>query len=95
MFKHIIAETMRVSNQNYPNTKIVFLDYPQNNDDCTKLPQYVIKFIKDNGYIYIDANELTGKNLGDNEYKVERERIHPNEKAWDEVAPKLAKALNL
>ena len=46
LFKHIIAETMRVSKQNYPNTKIVFLDYPQNNDDCTKLPQDVIKFIK-------------------------------------------------
>lgn len=95
LFKHIIAEMMRVSKQNYPNTKIVFLDYPQNNDDWTKLPPDIIKFIKDNGYIYIDANELTGKNLGDNEYKVEGEWIHPNEKAWDEVAPKLAKVLNL
>ena len=95
LFKPMMIDMMKTLKKNYPNTKMVFLDYPQSDEEWCYLPEDIKKFIRDEGYIYVNANDLVGDNLGKREYKVEGEWLHPNEKAWDLVAPKLAKLLNL
>lgn len=95
LFKYLMKDMMKQLHKNYPDTKIVFIDYPQSDEDWCLLSDEIKQFIKDEGYIYVNANELVGDNLGKREYKVEGEWLHPNEKAWNLVAPKLAKVLNL
>lgn len=95
LFKPLMQDMIKQLHKNYPNTKMVFVEYPQSDEKNIYLSEDVKQFIKEEGYIYVNANELVGDNLGKIEYKVEGEWLHPNEKAWDLVAPKLAKVLNL
>ena len=81
--------------KNYPNSKFVFLDYPFEEKDYCKLPKDVVDYIKSLGFIYIEADALTGKQLGTLEYKVKGEGLHPSAEAWQEVAPKMVKKLGL
>lgn len=95
LFKPMLTSMIKIAKQNYPNSKIVFLEYPQSDEKWCVLSEDAKKFIKDEGYIYVNANELVGDQLGKREYKVKGEWLHPNEKAWDLLAPKLAKLLKL
>lgn len=95
LFKPLMQDMIKQLHKNYPDTKIVFVEYPQSDEKSIYLSEDVKQFIKNEGYIYVNANELVGDNLGKKEYKVEGEWIHPNEKAWNLVAPKLAKKLKL
>ena len=95
LFKSMMIDMMKNLKKNYPDSKMVFLDYPQSDESWCNISDDLKKFIADEGYIYINANNLVGENLGKREYKVEGEWVHPNEKACDLIAPKLAKELNL
>lgn len=94
-FKPLLAQTTVEFKKNYPNSKFVFLEYPSGYNDFFVLPPKIIDFIKEQGCIYINANDLTGKDLGEPEYKVEGEGLHPNEKAWDELTPKFVEKVGI
>lgn len=95
LFKAILKDMTVQFKKNYPNSKFVFLDYPFEEKDYCKLPKDVVDYIKSLGFIYIEADALTGKQLGTLEYKVKGEGLHPSAEAWQEVAPKMVKKLGL
>ena len=98
-FNLIMSELMKYSKKEYPDSKFIILEYPDHYIKLSKLksPNFTKeekKYLESLGFIVINAEELTGKNLYSLEYRAE-DKDHPNEKAWDEIAPKLIKKLNL
>lgn len=95
LFKAIMSDMIIKFKQNYPNAKFVFLTYPENEEDSINSPKEIKDFVKSLGYIYLDANELSGENLGELKWKVKGEGLHPNTEAWDTVIPNFIKELKL
>ena len=95
LFKIMMADLMVQFKKNYPNSKFVFISYPDSEGEHCKLPDVVVEYIKSLGCIYVDANELMGVNLGRIEYKVEGEGMHPNAQVWIDFAPRFVKELGL
>lgn len=95
LFKAMTSDMMKEFKKNYPNSKLVFLEYPQDTNPYAKLTVDAINHLKNEGYIYLNANQLVGVDLGKYEYKIEGEGVHPNEKAWSMLAPKLAEKLKM
>lgn len=95
LFKAIMADMMQEFKKNYPNSKFVFLLYEQDDLYVTNLPIDIQNYIKSLGYIYLDANELSGEQLGNIKWKIKGEGIHPNAEAWKKVTPNFIKVLNL
>ena len=103
LFLTIMEECMKYFKEQYPNTKIVVLLYPSvlyadlkrgSADDFSILPTNVVEYLEDLGYIVINAEDLTDEPIRTVEYRTV-DGDHPNEKAWDAVAPGLVKKLNL
>ena len=74
--------------KHWENTKYVVIFYTTYPND-----NYLKDKLKENGFIVIDADEITGKNLLDSEYM--RSDHHPKEEAWNIVTPKLIKELGI
>ncbi|MCR5261409.1 MAG: hypothetical protein K6C94_06180 [Candidatus Gastranaerophilales bacterium] len=94
---------MKYFKEQYPNTKIVVLLYPSaqyaelkrgSADDFPILPIHIVEYLEDLGYIVINAEDLTDKPIRTVEYRTV-DKDHPNEQAWDAVAPGLVKKLKL
>lgn len=92
LFLTILKESLKQAKKHYKNVKFVVLIYKDPWGE--NLTPEQIELIKKEGFIVIDAEKLIGHELTDKKYKLE-DNIHPSEQAWNEVAPKLAKALKL
>lgn len=92
LFLTILKESMKQAKMHYPNVKFVILLYkdPWNSNLTTSQ----INLIKKEGFIVIDAEDLVGHELRSKKYRLEDDD-HPSEQAWNEIAPKLVKKLNL
>lgn len=75
------------------NTKFVILKYPSGFDD-KHLDSIIWKELEKEGFIILDARELTNIDLIDKRYKA-TDGWHPNAKAWELILPKLIKKLNI
>lgn len=95
LFKAIMADMMKEFKKNYPKSKFVFLLYETNDLYDTNIPIEIQNYIKSLGYIYLNANELSGEQLGNIKWKVKGEGMHPSAEAWKKVAPNFIKTLNL
>lgn len=95
LFRAMMTDLMLQMKKNYPATKFVFLAYPQNNSEREKISPKFENFIKSLDCVYLNAEELSGENLGSQEWKIKGEGAHPSTEAWDKVAPNFIKALNL
>lgn len=79
----------------WQNTKLVVLFYDQFEDDNIKVfDEKLIAELQKNGIIVVRTKDLTGKYLTEG-YFISENDIHPNEKAWDEVVPKLVVKMKL
>lgn len=108
LFKMIMKESFKKAKEKYPDAKFVILVYPSDryikentyiwrpvayNEDC-KLPADLEKYLKNIGFIIINAEDLAGKKLRTPAYRV-GDGDHPNTKAWQAIVPPLTKKLNL
>lgn len=79
----------------WQNTKLVVLFYDQFEDNNIKaFDEKLIAELQKNGIIVVRTKDLTGKYLKEGFFISEND-IHPNEKAWDEVVPKLVLKMKL
>lgn len=86
-------KAQKLAKEKFPNSKIVILKYEENPDSWYYNTERWNELEKQ-GFIIIGSYELTGKHLYENEYRIKND-VHPNEKAWDLLVPKLVKKLNL
>lgn len=100
LFNAVMANTMQITKKDFPRAKFVILEYPDpdfgipDNQKIERIPQKEIKYLESLGYIYINAKDLTGKDIGALNYRA-KDKDHPNGKAWAEIVPKLTKTLDL
>lgn len=92
LFLAILKESQSLAKIHYKNPKFVILLYKDSGGAIFDDSQ--IKAIEKEGFIVIDAEKLVGHELMSSKYRV-ADKEHPSEQAWNEVAPKLIKELNL
>lgn len=88
----ILKESQKLIKTHYKNTKFIVLLYKDSGKQT--LEESKIRTLEKAGFIVIDAEKLVGHELTSSKYRTE-DKEHPSEQAWDEVAPKLIKELNL
>ncbi len=86
----VLKEIKKKTDEYYPNSKFIVLLYKDSGHSTMADDQR--ELLADNGFVVIDAEELVGHELESAQYRAE-DKEHPSEKAWNEVAPKLAKYL--
>ena len=86
--KHFV-EAKQEMQKHWGNTKFVVLFYDKIVDE-----KYLQNELTKNGFIVLDANKLTNEDLATKKY-LTQDKLHPNEKAWDLLTPKIIKELNL
>lgn len=91
LFNFIMKESIKLAQKTYPQSKFVIIEYPDSHTQ-TLPPDEVIK-LKDMGFVVVNAEEMLGHNLQDSKYRLVDN--HPSKLAWEEIAPKLARKLNL
>lgn len=96
LFYQIMAESLKLAKEHYPNAKFVILLYKDSAwpSPDRHLSKEQIKRLKSAGFIVLDAETLVGHELTSDQYRL-ADKDHPSEKAWNEVAPKLVKTLKL
>jgi len=78
----------------YPEAKFVFVIYDKKFDLAIKFTDEKIQEIKNMGIDVIDLDKIFGDKLYDKEYRLD-DYVHPNEKAWELIAPELVKIENM
>lgn len=94
LFNKIIEESKNLVSGQYNNSKFIFIDYPEKGYN-NKLPEEEIKKLEKMGIIYINAEELLGHTIYNDESYWSGDNIHPSSKAWGEFVPKLVEKLGL
>ncbi len=94
----VLTELMNQAKKNYKDVKFVILLYPSADimSDGRKelMDSFEIKKLQEMGFIVLNAEQLTKEPIRNIEYRI-LDREHPNEKAWDTIAPALVKKLHL
>lgn len=95
LMKALFMESKNEAKKRYPNAKFVIFKYiNQYNDSYTNTTRW--NELKKDGFIIFDQKELTGEYLSQDQYVFKPVvDLHPSEKAWDIIAPKLVKKLKL
>ena len=79
----------------WKNTKLIVLFYDQfENIDIDIFDSHLKSELIKNGIIVVSTKDLVGKYLSDG-YILSEKDIHPNEKAWNEIVPKLVEKMEL
>ncbi|MGN0015667.1 MAG: hypothetical protein ACI37T_09650 [Candidatus Gastranaerophilaceae bacterium] len=102
LFKAIMTEIMNQLKKQYPNSKYVILMYPESStvgiergkEQAAATNKIVKDYCEKLGFWVIDAEDLTQEPIRNSEYRC-LDVDHPNERAWDIIAPALVKKLNL
>ena len=92
LYTAIMVESKKLTDKHYPNSKFVIVLYKDGGRVIFDDRQ--IKTLESKGFKVINAEKLVGHELTSSKYRIE-DKEHPSEAAWNEVAPKLAKELNL
>lgn len=95
LMEETFIESKNVLNQHFPNTKFVILKYygaDVPNSWFMKTERW--HELEKKGFIIVDTKDLVGRVLNKPE-DLCPDILHPSEKAWDLVTPKLVKKLNL
>ena len=85
--KHFLAARDEM-NKHWKNTKYVIVFHTAKPND-----KYLKELLSNNGFIIIDTNELTNKNMLDSKYMMQD--FHPSEEAWNIITPELIKKLEI
>lgn len=80
-----------IATEKFPKAKLVILKYQETQNSEIYLSKRW-KELQKEGFIVIDSYSLTGKDLCDREFRL-KDNIHPNEKAWDILTPKIIEKL--
>lgn len=91
-FLTTMRESLKLAKKHYKNVKFVILTFKDPSNEV--LTEEEVNSLKKEGFIVLDAEKLVGHELTSKEYRVE-DGYHPSEKVWDEVTPKITRALNL
>lgn len=95
----MMKEIKSLSDKHYPNSKFVILYY--------RMPSYkmgsenfidkngLAQRLKNQGFIIIDSNDITPKDILTNKKYKTIDGWHPSASAWDMLLPKVIKKLNL
>lgn len=95
LMEKTFIESKRVANQHFPNTKFIILKYyGADAPDSWFMKTERWHELEKKGFIVVDTKELVGRYL-DKPEDLCPDILHPSEKAWDIVTPKLVKKLNL
>ena len=93
LLEQMFIRSKNLVNSKYPNTKFIILKYDGNDGfDRWFIETSRWNELKKQGFIVIDADKLTGKNLKTKEY-TDADNYHPNKKAWEKISDKLSKLL--
>lgn len=93
LLKQMFIRSKQLINEKYPDTKFIILKYNGNDGfDGWFIETQRWKELENEGFIVIDADKLTGKNLKSKEF-TDEDNYHPNKKAWMEISKKLAQIL--
>lgn len=88
LFYKVVEESYKKSQEFYPNSKFILLNYSY--DSVPKKEQ-----LEKLGISVISLSDLTDINLENVDYWVSEFDHHPNEKAWDLLTPLLMKKTNI
>lgn len=89
LFNAVMNENVRLVKKYYPKAKIIFIEYPE--PRYHSLPDKEVDILENMGIIVVKIVDLTKDiNIFDNEYWLD-DNIHPSEKAWNIILPRLAK----
>ena len=97
LIQKIFSETNKLIKKKFPDCKLVVLLYQDYFEDKIFYNKDNWKELEDEGIIIIDSIELTKSDVpfNDKKYVLPHDPHHPNEAAWDLIAPKLVEQLNL
>lgn len=95
-FVSFMSQTKKEALKKYPNTKFVILLYDDGMIQFGKdyINNSYWNLLRREGFIVINSNDLVHKVFSDEKYKTE-DKIHPSERAWDELTPAFVKYLGL
>ena len=101
-FNIIMSEIAKFSKEQYPNAKLIFLEYAAHKStfptfidkSFQQLSKEEISYLEEIGYNVINLNSLTGADLDLSEYKA-IDNDHPNEKATELISNEIVKYLKL
>lgn len=91
--KQHFFKAKNLAHEKFPDAKIVIFHY-EDNSDSWLLNTKRWKELEDEGFIIINSYNITGVHLYEEQYKIKND-VHPNEKAWDLIVPKLTQRLKL
>ncbi len=101
LFTKIMEKSVQQTKKMYPNSKFVFVEFPDasfcwgdENINEQKLTSDQVEQLKSFGIIYVNSMDLVGHNFCERKYRL-ADGDHPSEQAWDELVPKLVQKLNL
>ena len=89
MREHFI-EAKQEMDKHWKDYKFIIYIY---NDDY-QFSEEDINRLKNDGFIVVTTEELIGEPLDQPQYQISKTDLHPNEKAWDKLAPAFVEFLN-
>ena len=85
LFNKIMKETYNISQKRYPNSKFIFIEFPELSRK--ELPDYEVKELESYGIKVIKVKDIIGDiDIYDKKYWLP-DNIHPTEHAWDLILP--------
>lgn len=98
LFKMHLSQSKVDLQKKYPNTKFIIIKYPMGIDSTQALEKYFYETdkweeLKEEGFIVYDLKKEINEDLTDKKYLLPD--LHPNQKAWEIIVPKLINDLNI
>ena len=85
LFNKIMKETYNISQKRYPNSKFIFIEFPELSKK--ELPDYEVKELESYGIKVVKVKDIIGNvDIYDQKYWLP-DNIHPTEQAWDLILP--------
>lgn len=85
LFNRIMKETYNISQKRYPNSKFIFIEFPELSKK--ELPDYEVKELESYGINVVRVKDILGNiDIYDPKYWLP-DNIHPTEQAWDLILP--------
>lgn len=96
-----LEESLKVSKELYPNSKFIFVEFPDSlfckpeiRKHTIRLSKEEVQHIKDMGFTYIYAKDLSGHYFCGDKYRL-KDGDHPSAETWAEFTPLLIKELGI
>lgn len=96
-----LEESLKISKELYPNSKFIFVEFPDSlfckpeiRKHTIRLTKEEVQHIKDLGFTYIYAKDLSGHYFCGDKYRL-KDGDHPSAETWAEFTPLLLKELGI